>query len=100
MPITWHHDNTRTVASRTTPAQPRGALNVNARGRGKYLFFVDHNPHNNRLGTQFASPPQVHAFARDGRDLGAVRVRHDKYGDRNACVFDGSGNPMTSYYKV
>ena len=100
MPIQWHHDNHQTVARQSVGAQAGGGVRVRAHGRGQYLFFVDHNPHYNNLLTTFARPPVVQAFNRDGYPLGSVQIRHDRYGDRNACVWNGSGNPNTAYFEV
>ncbi|KAI5362646.1 hypothetical protein Slin14017_G063270 [Septoria linicola] len=102
MSIQWHHDNHPTIASKIVNAQSSGGLQVRAHGRGQYLFYVDHNPHFNNQLTHFApnTAPIVHAYSRDGRRLAQISVRRDRFGDKNACVWNGSGNPMTAYFVV
>ena len=69
-------------------------------GPGSYLFYVDHRPDNHRLLTEFNVKPRVVACAPNGRPMGEIPVRRDRFGDRNAIVWDIRQGIGTGYYTV
>lgn len=100
MPIHWHHTSHPVIASSVQPPVPSGAIRAPFRGPGSYLFYVDHRPHDNRLLTTFAAVPRVVACAPNGRVLAQLPVRHDRFGDRNAIVWDVRNGAGTGFFTV
>jgi hypothetical protein len=100
MPIQWHHTNHPVVASAVQRPALIGGLRVPFHGPGSYLLYVDHRPHDNRLLTTFVGAPQVIAYAPNGKVLARLPVRHDRFGDRNAVVWDVRNGAGTGYFSV